>query len=109
MRVLQFIVDGNVIKQDPDCDFTGLFPGKEDRIRAEFTFSKDWQKRVKVAAFWSVMGTEFEPQEIKDGESCMIPVEALRKVAFGVQVFGKYRGVKVETNKVMVYQSGGKR
>lgn len=109
MRVLKFIVDGNTIKQDPNCDFTGLFPGKEDQIRAEFSFSKDWQKRVKVAAFWSIMGAEFEPQEIKDGESCMIPVEALRKVAFKVQVFGKHRGVKAETDKVTVYQSGGKR
>lgn len=109
MRVLKFIVDGNSIKQDPDCDFTGLFPGKEDQIRAEFTFSKEWQKRVKVAAFWSIMGAEFEPQEIKDGESCMIPVEALQKVAFRVQVLGKHRGAKVETDKVTVYQSGGKR
>lgn len=27
MRTLKFIVEGQAIKQDPNCDFSGLIPG----------------------------------------------------------------------------------
>lgn len=108
MRVLKFLVDDKTIRPDPACDFSGLFPGKEDQVRAEFTFSPDWKNRVKVAAFWSILDKEYEPQVVNDDGSCQIPIEALRKVAFKVQVLGKYRGIKTETNCLTVYQSGGK-
>ena len=42
MRTLRFIVDNEIIKQDPSCDFTGLFPGKNPNIKAEFVFSDEW-------------------------------------------------------------------
>ena len=108
MRTLRFIVDGFTIKQDPSCSFNGLFPGAEDNIRAEFYFSKEWKGTVKVGAFWSVMGTEYEPQVIKEDNSCMIPVEALKRSSFRVQVLGKRDGTKMQTNKLTVYQKGGK-
>lgn len=107
MRVLKFIVNNKNIIPDPTCNFAGLLPGAYNQVRAEFAFSPDWKNRVKVVAFWSVFDKEYEPQELKDGKSCMIPTEVLEKVAFKVQVLGKYKGVKTETNCLTVYQSGG--
>ena len=108
MRTLKFIVDGPTIKPDPSCSFNGLFPGAEDQIRAEFYFSKEWKNMVKVAAFWSVMGNEYDPQEVKEDNSCMIPVEALKRTSFRIQVLGKRDGTRMQTNKLTVYQKGGR-
>lgn len=110
MRVLRFLVEDNSIRPDPTCDFTGLFPGSEDRIQAEFAFSPDWKSTVKVAAFWSILDKEYPPQAINPDGTCQIPAEALAKVAFKVQVLGKrISGATVQTNKLVVYQSGNKK
>lgn len=106
MRVLKFVVDKQIIKQDPDCDFSKLIPGTEGYLRAEFTFSDDWDNCVKVASFCSSMGTEFPPQILKDGKTCTIPAEALKAQNFKVSVIGKKDGFKLTTNKVMVRQKG---
>lgn len=107
MRVLRFIVDGESIINDPSCDFTGLFPGKNPEIYAEFVFSPDWKSRLKVAAFWSMLGKEYEPQLVNEQNLCKIPEEALKKPAFKVQILGKHRGRNFQTNTTIVYQRGG--
>ena len=110
MRVLKFIVEDKNVTLDPTCDLTGLFPGSEEQIQAEFEFSQEWKSRTKVAAFWSVMGKEYEPQVINEDDTCQIPKEALSKVAFKVQVLGKRKhGPTTTTNTVVVYQSGRKK
>lgn len=108
MRTLRFIVDGQVIKQDPNCDFTGLVPGTEKYLEAEFTFSPEWSSYAKAAAFWSVMGKEYMPQILKDGCGCLIPKAALAKRTFKVQVVGMAGDLIVRTNKVAVCQNGGR-
>ena len=109
MRTLRFIIDGQVIKQDPTCDFSGLVPGTEGLLRAEFIFSSEWKNYAKVAAFWSVMGKEYEPKKITSFNECLIPSEALKKRVFKVQVVGVgIDGEKIRTNKVEVKQKGGK-
>jgi hypothetical protein len=105
MRTLRFVVDGQIIMQDPGCDFTNLVPGTAGYLQAEFLFSKDWDGYVKVASFWSATGREYEPQVLTDGKTCMIPAEALTKRVFKVQLVGKYRGTYIETNKVEVVQN----
>lgn len=108
MRVLKFIVDGQSIKKDPKCDFTGLVAGTEGYLQLDFSFSPEWMNCVKVVSFWSITGKELPPQILKDGKTCMIPVEALTKRRFGVQVVGKKDKLKLITNKEFVYQKGGK-
>ena len=113
MRTLRFIVDGKTIKPDPSCDFTGLFPGRNPNIKAEFIFSDDWKNTVKVAAFWSMLDAEYEPQVITD-ECCDIPKEALSRASFKIQVLGKkkrpsFGKTTLETNKLTIRQTGGKR
>lgn len=108
MRTLKFIVDDQIIKQDPNCDFDNLVPGSEGYLRAEFEFSPIWDGHVKVAAFYSPMGKEYPPQILKDGKSCTIPSEALMRQIFKIRVIGKNGTSKLITDKVAVSQNGGK-
>ena len=107
MRTLKFIVEGQIIKQDPSCDFTNLVPGTEGYLRAEFSFSPEWNGCVKVASFWSAVGDEYPPQVLSDGVSCLIPDEATQRYAFKVGVIGKSNTVRLVTNKAIVKQNGG--
>lgn len=109
MRTLRFIVDGQLIKQDPSCDFSGLIPGSDGYLQASFTFSDEWNEMAKVAAFWSPLGKEYPPQLLDGYYSCRIPVEALARRTFKVQVLGKdANGKRLTTNKIEVTQNGGK-
>lgn len=108
MRTLKFIVDGQIIKKDPNCNFENLVPGTEGYLQAEFTFSSDWTGCLKVASFSSIMGKEYPPKVLTDGKTCMIPAEALAKSTFKVRVLGKKEHFKITTNTVTVKQDGGK-
>lgn len=107
MRTLKFIINEQIITQDPNCDFSNLVPGSEGYLKASFTFSPEWNDSVKVAAFWSPMGREYPPQIISDDNTCLIPIEALAKRTFFVQVIGKKKDLRLTTNKVKVSQNGG--
>lgn len=114
MRTLRFIVDGESIRQDPTCDFSGLFPGKNPNVLAEFVFSSEWENTMKVAAFWSILDKEYEPQVIEDDTSCTIPAEALARASFKIQVLGKKKksrqnATTLSTNKLTIRQMGGRR
>ena len=106
MRTLKFIVDKQLITKDPNCDFEGLVPGTEQYLQAEFSFSPEWNDCAKVASFYSVMGKEYTPQILKDGKTCIIPAEALKKRKFSIRIFGK-GAHSIVTNKVTVDQNGG--
>lgn len=108
MRTLRFIVDGQTITQDPFCDFSGLTPGTEGYLQAEFIFSPEWAGTRRVASFFSNLGNEYKPQVIKNDCRCLIPAEALSKSIFKVQVIGRIGSQKLCTNKVIVHQKGVK-
>lgn len=107
MRTLKFKVDGQSITLDPECDVSNLIPGTNGYVQAKFTFSREWDRCIKVAAFYSNLGKEYEPQVLKNGEVCNIPPEALKKSIFKVKVLGKKNDYTLCTNKVTVYQRGG--
>lgn len=104
MRTLQFIVSGQEIGLDPSCDISKLSPGSTDQVQATFTFSKEWASTPKVAAFYSRLGNEYPPRVLKDGKSCIIPIEALNKRVFKVQILGKNG---LTTNRLEIDQKGG--
>lgn len=108
MRTLRFIVEDQLIKPDPNCDFAGLIPGTEGYLKAEFSFSPEWAGCVKVATFWSVMGEEYPCALLVDGKSCVIPKEALKKQKFKIAMVGRRGEFNILTNKVTVDQNGGK-
>ena len=108
MRTLKFIVEDQIIKKDPNCDFSNLVPGTEGYIQEELSFSNDWAGCKKVAAFYSILCHEFEPQILEDGKSCLIPKEALQKEKFSIRVIGRAKNLKIITDKIIVIQDGGK-
>ena len=108
MRTLKFIIDDQIIKPDPNCDFDGLIPGTEGYLKAEFSFSPEWKNCVKVAAFFSPLGKEYPPQKLENGRSCIIPAEALKGRKFKIQVIGRSPNLKIATNRLLVSQNGGK-
>lgn len=109
MRTLKFLVNGEVIRQDPSCDFNGLFLDKNLEICAEFIFSSEWDDKIKVAAFWSMLDKEYEPQPLDNKNMCIIPKEALWRASFKIQVLGVSGSNRLTTNKLVVLQTGGKR
>lgn len=108
MRTLEFIIEEQSIRLDPDCDFDGLVPGTAGYLQAKFSFSPEWDDCVKVAAFFSNLGREFPPRVIDGYGICKIPLEALKQSIFKVQVIGQGKDKTLTTNKVKVYQRGGK-
>ena len=104
MRTLRFIVDRQIIKQDPECDFNNIVPGTVEYLKAEFSFSSEWDNTIKVAAFYR-NGHECTPQVLKDGRSCIIPEEALINRRFEIMLIGKNKKLKIITNKIEVIQN----
>ncbi len=107
MRTLRFIVDNQIIRQDPYCDFDNLTPGSEEHIKAEFVFTKDWDGFDKVVAFYNNLGRELGAKALIGSRSCYIPSAALKQSVFKIQVIGAKNDVKLRTNKVEVHQKGG--
>ena len=106
-RKLKFIVDGQIVKPDPECDFENLVPGTESYLTAEFNFSDDWIGYKKAVAFFSIMGKEYKPRLLENGKSCDIPSEALMRRAFKIMVVGRKGASKKVTNRLEIKQNGG--
>lgn len=108
MRILKFIVDGQLIAKDPNCDFSNLIPGTSGYLEASFSFSREWNGCKKAVAFYSPLGMEYPPQMLSDNDRCVIPSKALEKRSFMIQVVGKGEDYKIKTNKIMIFQNGGR-
>ena len=102
MRVLEFDVINQEIKQSPMSDFSGLMRNSGNLI-AKFNLSKEWSG-YKVAASFFKLGEEF-PEMLKDGK-CAIPAKALTWKEFSVQIVGIKDGMIFKTNKLVIKQEG---
>ena len=101
MRLLKFKVNAQYIQKDPYCNFDHIVAGTQDYLRAQFTFSPEWQDCILVASFWRGQ-TEYA-ELILNGE-CTIPPEILTGPTFRVSVTGQRGGYRITTNKVLVRQ-----
>ena len=108
MRTLKFIVDGQILKQDPSCNFENLVPGSAECVGIEVEFSSDWNGYSKVVEFTSALGKQYPPRILVGGRSCMVPSEALARRVFKIRIIGKQGDKKMQTNKFEVKQNGGK-
>lgn len=108
MRVLKFIVEGQIIKRDPNCDFSNLIPGTDGYLKAEFSFSSEWNGCVKIASF-ERNGKSCAVEVLRDGKTCLIPWRITENPLFKVRVVGKKDGLRLITNSVLVKQNGGKK
>ena len=101
MRLLKFNVDAQHIQKDPDCNFEHIVAGTQDYLRAQFTFSPEWQDCILVASFWR--GQKEHAAFIQNGE-CVIPPDALIGPTFRVSVTGQRGDYRITTNKILVRQ-----
>ena len=108
MRKLKFIVSGQIIKPDPNCDFSNIVPGTSEYLQLEFDFSKEWDGTIRVVGFYSIFGSEYEPCFLEEGVRCMVPTEAAAKQSFIIRVFGKRDSYTINTNKITITQDGGR-
>ena len=105
-RILRFKVDGQLIEKDPTCDFSGLTPGTNGYLTAEFNFSREWDGCVKVVGFRSG-NNEYEPKVLRDGRFCIIDEDVLKRPMFYIYVVGKKGEYRIKTNEVAIKQNGG--
>lgn len=101
MRTLKFTVDAQSIRPSPGCDFSGLVPGTEGYLQAEFSFSPEWDGCRKAAAFYK-LGEEYAAPLVNN--VCVIPAEALTWKTFGVAVAGVREGYRIQTGKIDIRQ-----
>lgn len=105
MRLLKFNVNAQQIEKDPECDFNNIVAGTVGYLKAQFAFSSEWENCVKVARFWR--GSQ-EHAVLLDGNTCIIPAEALVGATFRVSVLGKKGEYRITTNQTIVRQEVSK-
>ncbi len=103
-RVLSFVVEGQTIKKDEQCDFTGLVSGTKGFYTAKFSFDKTWKDYQKVAVFRTTSVKKYIP--IVDG-TCEIPDEVTKGLLYYVSVVGVADGVSLPTTETFVRQKRG--
>lgn len=104
MRTLKFKVSRQTIKQDPDCDFSGIVAGTSGYLQAQFEFDKDWDKTVKAAEFCRYASEDQAVAAVIKNNTCMIPPEVLACSRWSVRVFGKRGDFRIVTGKITVTQ-----
>lgn len=105
MRTLCFIVDGQQLKRDPDCDFSGIVSNSKGYLQARFRFSRDWVGCKKVAIFTGIAGDKMVPLK---NDACTIPDEVLTGGTVLVSVVGQGRTVRIPTNTTEFNQKTGR-
>lgn len=103
MRILRFVVDGQRLRPDHSCDFTGLIAGSQGYLHAQFRLSKDWSGCKVAVSFWRGKSDEEHAAPLIGG-TCMIPAEALTGKYFGVSLTGVKNGYRITTNRIHVPQ-----
>lgn len=105
MRTLDFIVDGQKLRPDPACDFTGIVSNSRDYLRARFHFSADWKGCKKAAIF---TGEDSEEAVGLSGDCCMIPACVLTGNVVQVSVVGQNGTRRIPTNTIEFHQKTGR-
>ena len=103
MRELKFIVNGQSLQKDPNCDFSGIIRGSKGYLVAQFSFDSSWKGCTIAASFWH-FGKEYAV--LVQNNRCMIPDEALEGFSVGVTLRGIKKGYSISTNKAMFKQGG---
>ena len=105
MRVLKFVTDKQLLKKDPDCDFSNIAPGTSGYLAAHFKFSdKEWRECVKVASF---LHNGKEHAVLLEKDACTIPADALAGRKFEVYVIGaRPDGYRITSTRTTVKQEG---
>lgn len=104
MRILNFNVDGQSLKKDPACDFSGIVKGSKGYLQCSFAFSREWDGCKVAASFWSY-DKEKGAAPVINGR-CKIPDEITDFKSFQVCLIGVRDGYRITTGKVKIEQEG---
>ena len=105
MRVLDFIVKGQSLIKNPDCDFGNIVAGTRGYLSARFQFyGNEWNTCKKAASFY-LEDREFAVL-LDENNSCLIPNEVLVSDRFEVSLTGLNDGLLIKTTKTKVKQEG---
>lgn len=106
MRTLKFDVDGQLIRKDENCDFTGIVSNTKGYYEAGFSFSREWKDLNKVAIFRTRTTKKYCP--LFDSK-CEIPDEITESITYWVSVYGEGNGIVLTTTEIPVVQKKGAR
>lgn len=104
MRILKFIVEGQSLKKDPACNFSGIVKGSKGYLQCSFSFSREWAGCKAAASFWSY-DKEIDAAAVVRGV-CQIPDSVTDFRRFGVSLTGVKGEYRITTNKVWIEQEG---
>lgn len=103
MRILDFIVKGQSLTKNPDCDFGNIVAGTRGYLSARFQFyGNEWNTCKKAASFY-LEDREFAVL-LDENNSCLIPNEVLVSDRFEVSLTGLKNEMLIKTTKVKVKQ-----
>lgn len=105
MRILKFEANGQKLKKESSCDFSGIVPGTSGYLKASFSFSAEWTGMVKVAEFRKLTSDEPVSVPIINNE-CMVPADVTGGDRWYVKVIGKRGDVLIPTGNYRVRQEG---
>lgn len=101
MRVLEFIVNDQILTKNPSCNFDNIAPGTKGYLQARFSFSPEWNNHVLIARFFR--GKDEHARQIVNN-TCEIPPEVLIGRTFRVSVLGQLNDITLTTNEILVVQ-----
>ena len=105
MRTLEFVVDGQRLTKDKNCDFSNIVAGSVGYLKAKFNFSHEWDGCKKAASFWIGDNYEHEVAALLDlRNECVIPSDALQGDSFKVSVTGMKNNYQITSSKTKVNQ-----
>ena len=104
MRTLKFNVEGQSLKKDPACDFSGIVKGSKGYLQCSFSFSREWAG-CKVAASFLSYDKEIDAAAVAHGV-CQIPDGITDFRRFGVSLAGVKDGYRITTSKIWIEQEG---
>lgn len=104
MRTLKFVVEGQSLRKDPACDFSGIVKGSKGYLQCSFSLSREWYGCKIATSFWSY-DKEIDAAAVVHGV-CQIPDDVTDRRRFGISLTGVKDGYRITTNKVWIEQEG---
>lgn len=104
MRTLKFNIEGQRIKKNPECDFSGIIAGTKGYLDCEFEFSREWAGLAKAAVFKAADYVKYMPLV---NNRCSIPDEVTDSTRIHVSVVGKDNTMMLSTNTAVILQHRG--
>ena len=104
VRTLEFVIDGQRLKKDPNCNFSGIVAGSKGYLTCHFTFSSEWKGLNKAVIFKDGDKKIYEPIKY---DACKVPDEITDSSRIHIQIAGKDDAMFLQTNDAVIIQKKG--